>query len=522
MPKKRSQSQRVGEVGERYFAYFCEKNGLLPNKLESDYGLDFWCQIDTATALADTGIVPGSGIGFSVRTTIGDRVKLTRPDTEFLLSAEFPTGLAMITTDRNLTECKLFFTLLDAAFVAKLSAFLTSKKDSISFAAENLLPEKDFHETARGALAPGFVERIRIKAAEIVANPVGNVRIEVRRNGDNQTTLVTTLDLFDYFDQARDSTGKALHLATFGAPRFREHRIQNLAIEKRLVSGLVHLPQPWLLVGGVIDQPSRASVGSASAKCSLEVLYTGNKRHFGYVHEAGFALTVSERTLVGDQHVHLLEALVDEESDDQLLDYPDLLAFLELCTPASKIVFEGHRRLVLDAGDFEHLGEHVAFARSFRRARALPGFDDVEVTVQDMASEESRHSIAWWGAVADPETPPGPIGLLLKNVDIADCAADPAIIRLPVACNISRHGVVAWLEGEGEIFTHEGAPCGFRVAAPRVRDFEIGPRLDKKSLLPELSLGPATMICVNGSLTQAPENASYSGELHMTWTSPDS
>ena len=44
MPKKRTKSQKVGEIGENIFKDFALENDLLPNKMEYDYGIDFVCQ----------------------------------------------------------------------------------------------------------------------------------------------------------------------------------------------------------------------------------------------------------------------------------------------------------------------------------------------------------------------------------------------------------------------------------------------------------------------------------------------
>lgn len=42
MTKKRSPSQRIGELGEDIFQLFARERGLVPTKITDDYGIDFF------------------------------------------------------------------------------------------------------------------------------------------------------------------------------------------------------------------------------------------------------------------------------------------------------------------------------------------------------------------------------------------------------------------------------------------------------------------------------------------------
>jgi hypothetical protein len=519
LSKKRSQSQRIGSLGESLFRVFCEKNYLIPNKVEHDFGFDFLCQIDLAKNRAQLGQVAGNFVGFSVRSTIkpDGQIKLRRADVECLLAAELPVGLALVKLD-GAESGEVFFRLLDEDFTAELCAFVASKKGSKRFVPGDLLPGAEIQESMKRALVSGFVERSRLVAAEKLTAPVvGDVRIQIRRDGDGQATLVAALDLYKYFEQRNDADKRSLHLATFGAPRFRGRRLRNLALKERLMGGLARLPEPYVLAGFVMDEPTPTRVRGPVATADLLLFHTGNEHHFGYVHEAGFALTISYRKKLDGQYIHEMHALVDEESDSEWADHADLLEFLDACWPNSEFVFRGDRDMFFEAAYFEGLGNCSNFATALLKARTLTGFEDVPVIVRDMALEESRTTIAWLAAAASPDSHVIPRGLMTKNVEESDCEARSATVKVPVVCNLARASVVVQFSGRGSVFFHEGDPCGFKVPTYESRKVEVRKKLAKNSALPEVSLGIATFNIQDGALAMTPENAPYSQDIHLRW-----
>jgi hypothetical protein len=519
MTKKRSQSQRIGSLGESLFQTFCEQNYLIPNKPGQDFGFDFLCQIDLAENLAELGQIAGTIIGFSVRSTAtrDGKIKLTRADVESLLAAEFPTGLALVKLHET-DPCEIFFRLLDDNFTSELYAFVASKKKVKHFVPNDLLPGVKIREEVKRASVAGFVERSRLAATKQRTEPViGAVHIEIRRDSDGQETLVTALDLYKYFEQKTDSDKLSLHLATFGAPRFRSQRLRDLALKERLMGNLARLPQPYVLSGFVMDEPVLAQVSSSDAAATIRLSRTGNERHFGYIHEAGFALTISTRKKQDGQYVHEMDALVDEVSDSNWTDHLDLLKFLDACRPDSKFVFQGGRKVVLDADYFTGLGNCSNFASALLRARSFKGFDHVPVLIRDMALEESRAAMAWLAAAASPGAHVIPRGLIFGHANESDCEARNAIIEVPVVCNLATATVVTWFSARGSILFHQGEPCGFKVEAYESREVETWEKVTKISTAPEIPLGPATLTLRDGVFATTSENAPYRQDIHLTW-----
>ncbi|WP_153054303.1 hypothetical protein [Planomonospora sphaerica] len=502
---------------------FCEENYLIPNKMEHDFGFDFLCQIDMAKSLAQLGQISGAIVGFSVRSTIkaSGKIKVTRADAECLLAAKFPVGLALVKVNEE-GPGEVFFRLLDEEFTVELCSFLASKKGVKHFVPGDLLPGVEIQEEMKRASASGFVERSRLIAAEKFAAPiVGDVHIQIRRDSDGHTTLVTALDLYKYFEQRNDSDRRALHLATFGVPRLRNKRLRSLALKEGLMGGLARLPQPYVLAGFVMDEPSPTRVGGPTATADLLLFRTGNEHHFGYVHEAGFALTISRRKKQDGQYVHEMHALVDEESDSDWADHLDLLKFLDACRPDSEFTFRGDREIVLEAAYFEGLGKCSNFASALLQSRFLTGFENVPVIVRDMTLEESRATMSWLAAAAMPDSHVIPRKLMTMNVEEGDCEARDALIEVPVVCNLAEASVVVWFSGKGSVFFYEGEPCGFKVRAYESREVEVWEKFAKNSTFPEISLGIATLTIQNGVFAVASENALYGHDIHLAWRLED-
>ncbi|MFI2549198.1 hypothetical protein ACH5AJ_33350 [Streptomyces rochei] len=506
MPKKRNAAQRIGAIGEDRFRLSCQENFIIPNKVEHDFGFDFLCQADLSADFGETGPVSGVFVGFSVRATDRDdgRIRLNRADAECLLAAQFPTGLALVKLDGPKTA-SVYFRMMDASFIVELSQFLTSAKKSRHFTPKDMRPMAEIRDAFRKVSAVGYLEQVRADAARKIAEPItGPVQIRIHRDSGRQATLITSLDLYAWFEQGTPAEQEALYLATFGEPERRDRRMRQLALNGKAMGGLVHLPQPYVLAGFVMDHPTGVCVHSPSGSAHLPVLRTANERHFGYIHPAGFALTVSSRVEQDGQYVHMMRALADPDSDALLGNHPALLAFLTACHPESVFSFDDRDGPPLDARYFVNLGDLAQCAAAFRDAQRLDGWDAAPVMVKDMASPESRNSLVFLASAADPQTQPIPRGLLLTTPDVEeeDCDAVPGAVNVPVVCNLADSSLVVWFSGHGSVLFHNGDPCGFTVPAFGVDTIEVRARVPSRSLFPQVHLGPRTLLWDAGRWAQ--------------------
>ncbi|MFJ9916400.1 hypothetical protein [Actinacidiphila glaucinigra] len=407
---------------------------------------------------------------------------------------------------------------MDADFIVELSSFLATRKKSKHFTPKDMRPITELRDAVRGVGAPGYLERVRADAAQRIAEPItGPVQIQIHRDADSQATLVTTLDLYAWFEQGTPAEKEALYLATFGMPARRDQRLRELALKSGVMGGLAHLPQPYVLAGFVMDHPTSVRVRGTAGSMELPALRTANEHHYGYVHTAGFALTMSTRVKHNGQYVHWMRAFTDPRSDALLRDHPDLLDFLYACRPDSTFAFDDPNGLLLTANLFEGLGESVNFAANYRSAQGMDGWDRVPVTVRDIGDLTSQHSLMFLAAAADPQINPIPRGLLLAGPEVEeeDCETETAIIHVPVVCNLTSVSIVAWFSGLGSALCRDGEPCGFKVDSYHSRRVEIHPLMESQSSFPQIPLGPRTLSWSDGRWGEADGPPSGWGDIRL-------
>ena len=130
--KHRSLAQRIGEEGEALFALWATRNGLISNKSEKDYGIDFWCQRTLESETPGITIVGNTLFGVQVKATQGKsrkRVRIDRGDAEVFLNLKTPFCLCAV----DLENDTVYFRFRDKKLVDEIVAFLSSEKQTKSW-----------------------------------------------------------------------------------------------------------------------------------------------------------------------------------------------------------------------------------------------------------------------------------------------------------------------------------------------------------------------------------------------------
>ncbi|SNT48709.1 hypothetical protein SAMN05216276_10503 [Streptosporangium subroseum] len=521
MPKKRSYSQRLGTAGENAFRIFCQQNLIVPNKLEEDFGIDFLCQVDNATNYRETGIIGGSIIGACVRAVDNPdgRIKLSRADAEALLLAQFPMLVIMVKLD-GISNADVYYRFVDQEFAIQLSELLASEKTSTSFTSDRFKTAQSFKNDLGAAIAPGYVERIKAIVAErSVSSLLGDAQIEVRRTPERQTTLVTAIDLYAYFEQGTKEERRALYLATFGAPDFRTERISKLAVKAKLLGSLSQLPRPYVLRGFTVDEPIIVRVEGPAGASSCEFLRTSNAHHFGLVHQAGFSLTISRRKKSKGVWVHKMDVLVDPDAACYLEDWPELAEFLSKCMPGARISFGEPAEFEIEVDYFRDIGKCVDFARALNLAGTLDGWDEGPIPLQEFDAKESRNTAFWLASIGQNQSALQGFGLQWVTVDVTKLATKRAIIWTPVVSNTAKHSIISWVESQGEIYMHVGDACGFKLTNYLSCELEVVEKIRKSSKWPEIFISRGFPVAAIESEKAVRMNVDYPHleDIHVIW-----
>ena len=495
MTKLRNPSNRIGSVGEKAFAYFASRNGVLATKADDDVGLDFLCQVDKDHKAKGSSAMAGSLIGFAVRSTAAERgrVRLDRDDAEFLLRMDTPVGVVLV--DDPAGDASYHHRMLDHAFANELADFLASGRDTMSLTPARCRSASEFREDVLRALRPGEVERRRLVVAKQRLNAkVGIGRIQIVRDERGTITAVTALDFWSLFDQMGDEDRELLHLATFGAPELLQQRLGAMVLREDFITELDGLPQPYVIGGNIEYAESELRTEGSAGEARCRFRYTRNGEHYGYVHDAGFAITVSKRKQKGGVWVHELGGFADPDVDLDLADHPDLWAFLSTCVPGARVLDDDVSAWSFGVEEFGALTRLGAFAACLKDASTLPGWLSGIAHLRDAFDEETMTTAQWLAALAvDRNRLPKPKFVVEAPGGFAEPEREPARWTVPVVMNTTASSAVAWLACSGQLFVRDGEVVG--VSTEEYHDVRIvvtSERAAKATKEPEFVFDPAS------------------------------
>lgn len=518
MTKRRSRSNRIGARGEAAFLLFATERGLLPTKAQEDVGLDFVCQVDSNPASSGLSEITGGIVGFAVRATESSdrRVRLSRNDAHLLLRMDVPVGVVLV--DGPATATSFHHRMVDEAFASELAAFLDSDRQSLSLTPMHCRGERDFRADVHAALRPGEIERRRLALAEgRLRQKLGSVRIGVQRNADGATTFVTRFRFWDIFRDLAAEERELLHLATFGAPQLLPRRLELLAVSEDLVVELEGLPQPYILGGELEYRESALRAEGPNGVATCRFLATRNGAHYGHVHDAGFALTVSERQEHEGQWVHWLQGLADPDVALDLDDHPDLWGFLSASVPGATITDVDRPTWRFEVEAFAGLWRLGAFAACMKDSRSLPGWSSHIAQLRDADDEETMHCVQWLAMVARDLKRVPKIRFAIEADEGVGDERRPGRWRVPVVANTCRASVVTWLACRGHLFLRDDVIVGIdtkeyldaRVEITDVRTTKatIFPEFVFDAKFPSIAIGETGL--VRGSPTVGVEPAQF-------------
>jgi hypothetical protein len=481
--KKHSKSQKIGTQGENAFRDFADRNRLVVTKANEDFGTDFFCVVETAPNTDGHSTITGHVVGAFVRATAGRRARiiLDRSDAGHLLAARFPMCIVMVHRPRSADE-QLFFRFVDQAIAVRLAQFLKTRQATLTLGYSELFEEAEFRPQIKIAMTPGFVEGVMIfLASKSLEDVLPKSRIEVHRGADGQLTIVE----MDYFGEHFSISGKAhqklLHTAVFGMRERMAERFSALPINPQVETWIKQLPQPVAFVGPITsyDTTLRVQDSTGSVSCRFEV--RRSKDYFGYVHESGFAITISKAKRRGNEMVHYVNAEIDSASTSQLSAFPDLWRFLEKCMPDARIT-EG--KLTLDVSNIAWLPQCGFVARYLRTVQDLYAWPSGTWVLADALRYETLNTLAWLCQVKEGVGWLQGSGLVVEGTPGA--LEEAASFLVAVCANLPRAVVLTWLKVDGHVFTHEQRIRGFRLSKVLNFTLEIRPKRLKKSDMPEL------------------------------------
>jgi hypothetical protein len=359
MPKKRTTSQVIGEIGEALFIKYALKNGLIPTKVKNDYGIDFLCQLTNDFGLSRKHTVKFSVVGAVVRTSNAKapRFRLSKDEVESILKADFPILLILVVLRKELVYHRFFdLELMDTFYETlrdgRATFTLKTRKmniDAIAF--------KNIVDLVTNA---GYQNRMRMKFLRLnLQKLVGVNKITCIQGEDGNIAVITVSGLENIFDQTRPEY-VTVREAFLSHEYEKGIEIPERSIKDAFLNDLVSKFSRTIVVTESSQMGEKVLTlrrnARICAQCAFEFRIFGDE--YAFYHKAGISIVFSKRRLSnsGDYHHHL-ETIIRDSKSDLLFQHSDLVKFLQNCTPGTQICFDRNEKRGIDVSNWPNLVE---------------------------------------------------------------------------------------------------------------------------------------------------------------------
>jgi hypothetical protein len=483
--KRQSRSQKIGAIGEAVFQAWALRNGLLPQKVDHDFGVDFYSQVMSpiSRTMDET---TGAVLAVQVKSAQDDtkkRVSLTRSDVVSALRVQTPYCLIAV----DVAESVVRFRFLNEDLIERFSTFLEGSAQRLllridEFGAE----EQEFRRQLADASRGGRQQRLRVKKAQLsVRSAIPGARLTVSHGSDSDAAFIEVpwlTQLFDLENADRDAlsrlvfeSGSLPEPGQFGA------RLHN-ALEA------IH----ELVDGPIIAAGALGARQTVTARCdadSASLIFTRRELadETAWTHdESGLVIVISAcRSGPQGHYHHLSTRFAPPAGGARLQNAP----FFRLLRPGATIAFSGGGAGIEVSSwpKLEKIGPALA---ALELAANRLGIDTADVSLLDLADEEFGKTLTLVdyliaGVEARAFIPavlvgPGASGRIQKRL------WRPANFRTPILANLKGAGIVFWIEGIGDVYIREREICGFRMQRQTRWDFDVRAERFDKGVNPEV------------------------------------
>ncbi|MET1178511.1 DUF4365 domain-containing protein [Peribacillus simplex] len=330
--KKRSNSQKIGEIGETIFKLYAQKElNLLPNKLEFDYGFDFLCQLQKGK---EPSIVYPLFIGVNVKSTENEIIsaKLNRDDIKNIIACDFPVLITLV----DIKKERVYFRFFDLELLNAFSSFLNTNRKNFIIKKEIMYSDsalfKNMLNTVMRKEYRNYLTILKIKLE--LHKIIGENKLVVKQTEEGSLAIIEVANLEQLFIDkdkeirnlflARDINKASIPIASY--KNFVTDELSSIATNVAVVAPIFYDEVELSIIGATREL----------SKCSFEK----RKYHdeISYYHPSGLTLISSQRRLGEDgQYYHFFEITVEEVTSKSIFEYPDIIDFLLNCIENTKI-----------------------------------------------------------------------------------------------------------------------------------------------------------------------------------------
>lgn len=523
--KRRTKSQRIGEKGEALYREWAVDNGLTSQKVEADYGVDFFSQTFKPVR-AGAEEVTGSVLAVQVRSVEGKqrkRIKLDRSDAENALRFRIPYCLIAIDT----SEKRVYHRFLDEDFLIELDTFLHSSNHSLSMGLSSLGQGPDkFQTDLRRVSEQGYQYRLRIRKAEHdIRSDIPGAAISIIQKTNFGMARVHLPWITQAFSFDAESQKEAAKFVFEGGilPPANHPKIQL----RKSFEAVAELASGPLLLEGTFEKERTLFVEHQGnrAVAPFCMRRIGDER--AYVGESGLVLIMSDPRHLGERWSHQLSFDLNKTDAKPVLTCTTSKEFLSNLRPGAVINEIKKDGIPISYWrNLEIVGPFIDAIYLIAEHLKIDSLHDV--ILADIKDEELRIGIglldAMLSGVEIERLLPGFIAGPGREQPYSDSNWEKTGFRIPVVFNFKDRGVVIWVTGQGSIYIAGDPPliCGFRAEIQdswevELRDERLPVGHNPVSWIttewPGIPVMPSKEIFEKGLIFKGPINNPFGGEL---------
>lgn len=470
--KRRSVAQKIGRQGELMFEAWATEGHFSASKLQDDFGVDYVCQQMLPAGKA-TEEMTGLSVFVQVRATSTGkrpRIGLGREDVETALRHTEVFCLVGV----HMPTREVFFRWLDISLLEEWAVFLKSDRKTITLLLDSMSQDverfsRELVQASRPAQRAKFVQarvRMRLEAA------MPGSRLRMNTGAMGEWAAVVVPHILSIVNAGTDEH-EALAMAMFRPTPFK------VALREILAR---HAPHKALsTVGDLVDGPVWVA-GGAETEVTLEIEHDSQRvlcpftlrrvrDERAYIGSSGLVLRITDtRQMASGEHVHRLSCSVEEDGSADL-PTSGQLDFLRMLVPGARLNEAGRPLIPVDHFGVPGIGRSIAAIElTFSRL----GLPLTGVRLSDLSDEIFAFNLGVLEALVTEGPPvlPGFVMELDKN-EISEACWEPLRYRVPITLRMKEHKILAWVEGDGDGYVHDGAVQGLRFRTRDATNIEV-------------------------------------------------
>lgn len=486
--KRMSRGNLIGKEGQLAFQQWALKNGLSATEVDSDIGIDFFCQV-LAPIVGSTSLEgEGPVLCVQVKTVAaGDqpRLILNRIDAEDLLRQRQVTCVFGV----HLENTSVHFQFVNRPFMDKLLQLIASDRETLSLPYSSMSDDVSLFRRQLLKLADPAeqtLHRLHLMQGRLrKAIPESHLHLELSDQGKSYRVELPWLSsAFSVDPSFREAVRVRLFQQGFLDPTQEgvtlHPQIEELFDEAQITN---------LTLRGEFQRVEKLEIRLGSKKYSQSFDVYVFEDEISFVHRDGLQLTISGARPTGEHYAHHFENDLFEPLHKRPLKGASLSFFR---------MFQEGATLALPTGSswpLNQFGENLVSLSTTLEAM-LKVHEGLELTrsslfLHDLKNEEFARTCWMLEALFLKDIPLEQLarGFVLgpaAEIPSKDLSTCDISMLVPLVLNLKQTGVTVWIECSAQGFLYEGVLCGMRILKQHnLSKVEKGPRL-AKSRFPEM------------------------------------